>query len=84
MKVKPWIENSVYPGTHWLLYSDRGDYVARVDHQPYHNGLYQWTAFMYRVDLRETGFAKTLTEAQQIAQKIVERPIQMMLPGMMV
>ena len=83
--VKPWIENSSYPGRHWLLYTDRGDYVARVDHQPYDKGLYRWTAFMYREDLRQYGFAKTLENAQQTAQRIVEgKPVQMMLTGMMV
>jgi hypothetical protein len=82
MDVKPWKENCVYPGTHWLLYSVRGDYVARVDLQPFYNGIYQWQAFMFDMfeGRRQCGFAKTLEEAQQIAQAIVEgKPVQLML-----
>ncbi len=72
MKVKPWIENVCYPGTHWLLYSDRNDYVARVDFQPYFNGLFRWEAFMFWGDKRQSGFAPDLETAQSIAQAIVE------------
>ena len=72
MKVKPWIENRCYPGTHWLLYSERSDYVARVDFQSWDNGLFRWTAFMYQEDKRQYGFASSLVEAQKIAQAIVE------------
>ena len=72
MKVKTWIENSCYPGTHWLLYSERGEYVARVDFQPYFNGLYKWVAFMFWDNKRQFGFATSLKSAQKTAQAIVE------------
>lgn len=69
MKVKPWEENRCYPGTHWLLYDTRGEYVARVD---FENGLYQWQVFMFWDNKRQFGFASSLKVEQQAAQAIVE------------
>lgn len=80
VKVKVWKENECYPGTHWLLYSEHNDYVARVDFQPYFNGLYKWTAFMYCENKRQWGFASTLEVAQKTAQAIVEgKQVQLIL-----
>ena len=72
MKLKPWVENSCYPGTHWLLYTDRSDYVGRVDLHPWDGGRYRWQAFMYNEKKRRCGFANNLNEAQKLAQAIVE------------
>lgn len=67
-----------------MLYSVRSDYVARVDLHSWDLGLYRWEAFMFDPFGRyRYGFAKTLEEAQQIAQAIVEgKPVQLMLEFM--
>jgi hypothetical protein len=64
-----WEENICYPGTHWLLYTERNDYVARVDLL---DGIYRWVAFMYDFDKRKWGIANDLRSAQKSAQSIVE------------
>lgn len=78
--LRPWVENCCYPGTHWLLYDEKGEYVARVDLRPYDGGLYRWEAWMVDERRRTFGYAASLAEAQRMAQLVVmSRDVQLAL-----
>lgn len=63
-----WRENTCYPGTHWLFYDQRRNYVARVDFAEWMKGRYQWR-FMPGWPVTDVvGYADTLEDAQKAAE----------------
>lgn len=79
-----WKENSIYPGTHWLYYNSRGDYIARIDRQPYYGSGYRWVCFMFSDSKRVVGYVETLKDAKKAVQAIIEnQPVQLPLSGIL-
>lgn len=78
MNLQPWKENTCYlPVRHWLLYTTRGDYVARVDLHEFDNGRYRWTVLHWSLSRRdEYGYADTLEAAQQAAERVLLAPVE--------
>lgn len=76
-----WTENQLHPGEHWLFYDRRGDYRARVDFQPWTNGLYMWRVMLGWPKNEIVGWEETLQTAQTQAEKIMNgQPCQLSLP----
>ncbi len=66
-----WVENSVYPGIHWILYSHRHDYIARIDRHPCYGNRYRWVVYPFSDDRRVYGYADTLDEAKKMVENIM-------------
>jgi hypothetical protein len=75
-----WQENSVYPGTHWLYYTNRGHYRARVDFAKWTNGQYLWRVMHYVPGKDVVGYEETLEAAQLAAEDVMNgKPHQLRL-----
>ena len=75
-----WHENELYPGTHWLYYTNRGNYKARIDFKSWTKGLYQWRVMSDLLGNDMVGWEETLEEAQKVAEDVMSgRPHQMRL-----
>jgi hypothetical protein len=72
LALEPWKENTVYPGRHWLLYSDtRAHHLVATVHAPetYTNGLYLWrvSRMVTHSDAGpgdDVGYSETLEQAK--------------------
>jgi hypothetical protein len=76
MELEPWMENTVYPGRHWLLYSDtRAHHLVAEIYAP--GPLHDGERFQWRVSRLVThtaggpgddvGYAESLKDAQEAA-----------------
>ena len=76
-----WRENTVYPGTHWLYYDERGNYKARIDLHKWNNGLYEWRVMYYSYHHNDdVGWEESLEAAKEAAEKVMRgEPHQLML-----
>ncbi len=67
-----WRENMIYPGRHWLFYDNQGNYRARVDLNPWENGLYRWRTLNWNISREDvTGLEDSLEAAQQAANQVM-------------
>lgn len=66
-----WRENTIYPGTHWLYYNERYDYLARVDFNDCTRGLYQWRVMQGFPWHDIIGWEPTLEAAQSAAERVM-------------
>lgn len=88
MELQPWKENTVYPGTHWLLYTTRWNYVGEVHFSSWTNGRYCWRVFGSMPTESKVGYTDTLEEAQQAVERVLcepkEAPLRMLPSGQLI
>jgi len=76
-----WVENWIYPGTHWKLYGKNGDYIGRIDKNPCYGDRYRWEAYPFSEKRRVYGYAETLEDAMKAVNQIVNnQAFQLSLP----
>jgi hypothetical protein len=75
MELRPWLFNTCWPqANHWLLYTTRSHYVARVDGQK--DGRWMWRVFGNMVGDDRVGWCSTLEDAQREAERVLLEPVE--------
>jgi len=74
-----WVENWIYPGTHWILYNRKRFPIAMIHKQK--EGGFFWVVNPYSASKRLCGYSDTLENAMKTIENILNHAItQLFLP----